>query len=304
MRKHQKITGLAKRIKRSSGATQDSPEIDVPDDTRLAYRRAREAILANRALIVVDGKGGHLLRELISLAAQSSGRVFVDLAPARPGPYRIPWDRLSDEMIATLLVPVDEMCDAFHRRRAQVHVMQVVRFLRAARFPVNLSEVVRYRDPIDLMSLCRRYSLSVGYSSSLGLIDEIGEYVNSITSPCELAGYLEYLRILANSDISQWFGAPDDRGCLDVIEAIKGNAVLYFDVSAHQWPLFRHMLVSAIGVDLVNVAENLVGCGSPATVLLRQSSDLPRSALEALRSRGRASEINVISPTGDIAHSV
>lgn len=294
MRRHKKTTGLGKGVNKRTGAGARRCVIDVPDEARLTYRRAREAILANRALIVVDGKGGRLLREMISLAAQSAGRVFTDTAPDRPGLYRVPWERFSNQVIATLLVPVDVMCDPCHRRRAQAHVMQVVRFLREAKLDVDLDQIVPYLDPTDLMGLCSRRSLSPD------LKNRIQEYVDSIMKPLEIEGYLEYLRILSNCEVSQWFCEPEETGRVDLIEAVKTKAVIYFDLSSYQWPLFGHMLSSAIGADLLSVTESLVGCKFPATVLLRQPSDLPRSVLQVLHSGGRASEIRVISVAGDI----
>ena len=214
---------------------------------------AVRAIEHGMGVIVVDPKGDRDLCRELRDAAQAAGRQFIEWTPQGPSVYN-PYARGSETEIADKVLAGERFTEPHYLRQAQRYLGHEVRTLRKAGLQVSLGALVEQLDPMRLEVLAR----SLSEPEARGVHD----YLDSLTTrqQSDLSGVRDRLAIMAESDIGPWLD-PRTQGVeqLDLLEAVKGQAVVYFNLEADRRPLLAQMLGAAIVQDLQAMVAALQG---------------------------------------------
>jgi hypothetical protein len=214
---------------------------------------AVRAIEHGMGVIVVDPKGDRDLCRELRDAAQAAGRQFIEWTPQGPSVYN-PYARGSETEIADKVLAGERFTEPHYLRQAQRYLGHEVRTLRKAGLQVSLGTLVEQLDPMRLEVLAR----SLSEPEARGVHD----YLDSLTTrqQGDLSGVRDRLAIMAESDIGPWLD-PRTQGVerLDLLEAVKRQAVVYFNLEADRRPLLAQMLGAAIVQDLQAMVAALQG---------------------------------------------
>jgi hypothetical protein len=214
---------------------------------------AVRAIEHGMGAIVVDPKGDRDLCRELRDAARAVGRQFIEWTPQGPSVYN-PYARGSETEIADKVLAGERFTEPHYLRQAQRYLGHEVRTLRKAGLQVGLGALVEHLDPMRLEVLAR----SLSEPEARGVHD----YLDSLTTrqQSDLSGVRDRLAIMAESDIGPWLD-PRTKGVerLDLLEAVKGQAVVYFNMEADRRPLLAQMLGAAIVQDLQTMVAALQG---------------------------------------------
>ncbi len=241
------------------GATRSGKTVTM---TWMAVR----AIERGMGAILIDPKGDRDLCRELGNAARAAGRQFVEWTPQGPCVYN-PYARGSETEIADKALAGERFTEPHYLRQAQRYLGHEVRMLRKAGLQVSLQELVRHLDPMRLEVLAR----SLSESEAQGVHD----YLDSLTTrqQSDLAGVRDRLAIMAESDIGPWLDARTpgvER--LDLREAVKAQAVVYFNLESDRRPLLAQMLGAAIVQDLQTMVAALQGRPVPTLVVIDEFS--------------------------------
>jgi hypothetical protein len=253
------------------------------------------AIEHGMGAIVVDPKGDRdLCRELRS-AAQAAGRQFIEWTPQGPCVYN-PYARGSETEIADKVLAGERFTEPHYMRQAQRYLGHAVRVLRKAGLEVSLRALVEQLDPMRLEVLAR----SLPEQEAQGVHD----YLDSLTKrqQSDLAGVRDRLAIMAESDIGPWLD-PQTEGVerLDLLEAVQGQAVVYFNLKADRRPLLAQMLGAAIVQDLQAMVATLQDRPVPTLVVIDEFSAIAPERVVGLFGRAAGAGVSLVLGTQELA---
>jgi type IV secretory pathway TraG/TraD family ATPase VirD4 len=206
-----------------------------------------------------------------------------------------PYARGSDTEIADKALASERFTEPHYQRQAQRFLGHVVRVLRESGVPASLRTIVENLDPSALESLVRE------------LPDEdhsTHRYLDTLTArqQSDLAGVRDRLAILAESEVGRWLDpAGNDCDQLDLLDAVRSRAVVYFSLEADSRPLLAQMLGGAIVQDLQTVVAALQGRPVATVAVIDEFSALGAAHVVRLFGRSRSAGINLLLGTQELA---
>jgi hypothetical protein len=253
------------------------------------------AIEHGMGAIVLDPKGDRdLCRELRGVA-QATGRQFIEWTPKGPSVYN-PYARGSETEIADKVLAGERFTEPHYLRQAQRYLGHAVRTLRKAGLEVSLGALVEQLDPMCLEVLAR----SLPEQEAQGAHD----YLDSLTKrqQSDLAGVRDRLAIRAESDIGPWLD-PQTEGVerLDLLEAGREQAVVYFNLAADRRPLLAKMLGAAIVQDLQTMVAALQGRREGTLVMIDEFSAIAPEQVVGLFGRAAGAGVSLVLGTQELA---
>jgi type IV secretory pathway TraG/TraD family ATPase VirD4 len=256
---------------------------------------AVRAIEHGMGAIVIDPKGDRDLCRELRDAAQAAGRQFVEWTPQGPSVYN-PYARGSETEIADKVLAGERFTEPHYLRQAQRYLGHAVRTLRKAELEVSLRALVEQLDPMRLEVLARSLPESEA--------QEAHDYLDSLTTrqQSDLAGVRDRLAIMAESDIGPWLD-PQTEGVerLDLLEAAKAQAVVYFNLEADRRPLLAQMLGAAIVQDLQAMVAALQGRPVPMLVVIDEFSAIVPERIVGLFGRAGGAGVSLMLGTQELA---
>lgn len=270
------------------GATRSGKTVTM---TWMAARAIERAIGA----IVIDPKGDRDLRRELQSAAKLAGSRFIEWTPRGPSVYN-PYGRGSETEIADKVLAGERFTEPHYLRQAQRYLGHEVRVLRRAGLEVSLMGLVSHLDPSRLEVLAR----SLPESEARGVQD----YLDSLTprQQSDLAGVRDRLAIMAESDIGTLLDPHTaNRARLDLLDAAKAGAVVYFNLEADRRPLLAQMLGAAIVQDLQTMVATLQGRPVPTLVMIDEFSAIVPERVVGLFARAGGAGVSLVLGTQELA---
>ncbi len=253
------------------------------------------AIEHGMGAIVVDPKGDRDLRRALHDSAMLTGRRFLEWTPRGPSVYN-PYARGSETEIADKALAGERFTEPHYLRQAQRYLGHEVRVLRGAGLEVSLRSLVDHLDPSRLEVLAR----SLPERQARGAHD----YLDSLTTrqQSDLAGVRDRLAIMAESDIGDLLD-PRTPGLerLDLLDAAKAGAVVYFDLEADRRPLLAQMLGAAIVQDLQAMVAALQGRPEETLVMIDEFSAIVPERIVGLFGRAAGAGVSLVLGTQELA---
>ncbi|MEA2297663.1 MAG: conjugal transfer pilus assembly protein TraD [Solirubrobacteraceae bacterium] len=256
------------------------------------------AIDHGHGAVIIDPKGDDLLRDETRTAALRAGRAFIEWTPTGPSVYN-PYAHGSDSEIVDKALAAESYSEPHYLRQAQRYLAHAVRTLRAAGITPSPARLVEVMDPRALELLARRVP-------DEGQARPVWRYLDGLDprQRAGLAGTRDRLAILAESDVGRWLD-PADAGdgvpVLDLLEAIRWRAVVYFRLDADRLPLIARMLAAAIVQDLLTVAAVLQDDPVPTLVAVDEFSAIAADGVARLFGRGRSAGFGLLLATQELA---
>jgi len=256
---------------------------------------AAHAIERGMGAIVIDPKGDLDLRRELREAALAHGRRFVEWAP-RGGTVYNPYARGSETEIADKALAGERFTEPHYLRQAQRYLGHEVRTLRQAGIEVSLRALVEHLDPSRLELLAR------------GLLEPqargVHAYLDSLSprQESDLTGVRDRLAIMAESDVGPWLD-PQTPGAsrLDLLDAARARAVVYFDLQADRRPLLAQMLAAAIVGDLQATMAGLQGRQAPTLLMIDEFSAIAPERVVGLFARAGGAGVSLVLGTQELA---
>jgi hypothetical protein len=270
------------------GATRSGKTVTM---TWMAARAVERAI----GTIVLDPKGDRDLRRELHDVAKFTGRPFVEWTPRGPSVYN-PYARGSETEIADKALAGERFTEPHYLRQAQRYLGQEVRVLRKAGLEVSLRALVHHLDPARLELLAR----SLPESDAQGVHD----YLDTLTTrqQSDLAGVRDRLAIMAESDIGDLLDPETpDTVRVDLLQAAKAGAVVYFNLEADCRPLLAQMLGAAIVQDLQAMVAALQARPEPTLVLIDEFSAIAPERVVGLFARASGAGVSLVLGTQELA---
>ena len=253
------------------------------------------AIEHGMGAVVLDPKGDRDLGDELRQAALATGRRFIAWTPQGPSVYN-PYARGSATEIADKVLAGERFTEPHYLRQAQRYLGHAVRTLRKTGQEVSLGALVQHLDPLRLEVLAR----TLPESAAQGVYD----YLDSLTprQQRDLAGVRDRLAIMAESDIGSWLD-PRTQGAdrLDLLEAVKARAVVYFNLEADRRPLLAQMLGAAIVGDLQAMVAALQGRPIPTLVVIDEFSAISPERVVGLFARAGGAGVSLVLGTQELA---
>jgi hypothetical protein len=256
---------------------------------------AARAIERGMGAIVVDPKGDLDLRRELRDAALARDMQFVEWTPRGPSVYN-PYARGSETEIADKVLAGERFTEPHYLRQAQRYLGHEVRVLRKAGIEVGLKALVEHLDPSRLELLAR----SLPESEAQGAHD----YLDSLTTrqQSDLAGVRDRLAIMAESDIGPWLDPETPNVArLDLLEAARAGAVVYFNLQADHRPLLAQMLAAAIVGDLQAMVAALQGRPVATLVMIDEFSAIAPERVVGLFARAGGAGVSLVLGTQELA---
>jgi type IV secretory pathway TraG/TraD family ATPase VirD4 len=256
---------------------------------------AVRAIEHGMGAIVIDPKGDRDMRAAIARAAEAAGRRFIEWTPQGPSVYN-PFANGSETEIADKVLAGERFTEPHYQRQAQRLLGHVVRSLRAAGAEVDLRTIAQHLDPTCLELLVRTLPHDRAH--------ETEAYLDSLTTRqlSEITGIRDRLAILAESDVGPWLDPRrTHRGRFDLLEAVEGRDVVYFELDADSRPLLTQMLGAAIVGDLQTTVASLQGRPTPTIVVIDEFSALAAEHVVRLFGRARSAGLSLVLSTQELS---
>ncbi len=253
------------------------------------------AIQRGMGAIVIDPKGDRDLRDELRRAASAHGRRFVEWAPCGHTVYN-PYSRGSETEIADKALAGERFTEPHYLRQAQRYLGHEVRVLRRSGIEVDLKALVEHLDPSRLELLVR----DLPESQAQG----VHAYLDSLTArqQSDLAGVRDRLAIMAESDIGPWLDPQTpNANRLDLLEAAKARAVVYFNLQADHRPLLAQMLGAAIVGDVQAVVAGLQGRPESTVVAIDEFSAIVPERVVGLFARAGGAGVSLVLGTQELA---
>jgi hypothetical protein len=253
------------------------------------------AIEHGMGAIVLDPKGDRDLCRELRHAAQAAGRRFVEWTPQGPSIYN-PYARGGETEIADKALAGERFTEPHYLRQAQRYLGHEVRVLRAAGLEVSLRVLVDHLDPSRLELLARSLPESAAR--------RVHDYLDSLTprQQSDLAGVRDRLAIMAESDIGPWLDPRTQvTERLDLLEAVKARAVVYFNLEADRRPLLAQMLGAAIVQDLQAMVAALQGRPVPTLVVIDEFSAISPERVVGLFARASGAGVSLVLGAQELA---
>jgi hypothetical protein len=256
---------------------------------------AAHAIERGMGAVVIDPKGDPDLRQELRRAASAHGRRFVEWAPRGYTVYN-PYARGSETEIADKVLAGERFTEPHYLRQAQRYLGHEVRVLRRAGIEVSLKALVEHLDTSRLELLARSLPASQAQGAHA--------YLDSLTTrqQSDLVGVRDRLAIMAESDIGPWLDPETPSASrLDLPEAAKTRAVVYFNLQADNRPLLAQMLSAAIVGDLQAVVAGLQGRPAPTVVVIDEFSAIVPERVAGLFARAGGAGVSLVLGTQELA---
>jgi type IV secretory pathway TraG/TraD family ATPase VirD4 len=256
---------------------------------------AARAIEHGMGAVVVDPKGDGAMREALRRAAAGAGAAFVEWSPDGPSVYN-PYARGSETQIADKVLAGERFTEPHYLRQAQRYMGYVVRALRRSGQEVSLQLVVDHLSPSRLELLARSLPAAEGARTH--------EYLDSLTTrqQSDLGGVRDRLAILAESDIGPWLDpSTADADRFDLLEAIVGRKVVYFNLESDSRPLLAQMLAGAIVQDLQAAVADLQGSPIATLVVIDEFSAVAAEHVVRLFGRARSAGVSLLLGTQELS---
>lgn len=253
---------------------------------------------AGRGAVLVDPKGDDLLRGEARAAALRAGRPFIEWTPTGPTIYN-PYAHGGDSEIVDKVLAAESFSEPHYLRQAQRYLGHAVRALIAAGETPSPARLLELMDPRALEVLARRLPDEARSRSIWRYLDDLDPRQRA-----GLSGTRDRLAIIAESDIGRWLdpaAAVDGTPVLDLLEAIRWRAVVYFRLDADRRPLIARMLAAAIVQDLLTVAAELQSDPLPTVVAIDEFSAIAADGVARLFGRGRSAGISLLLATQELA---
>jgi hypothetical protein len=270
------------------GATRSGKTVTM---TWIAARAIEHAI----GTIVLDPKGDRDLRRDLRDVAKLARRPFIEWTPRGPAVYN-PYARGSETEIADKVLAGERFTEPHYLRQAQRYLGHEVRALRQAGQEVSLRALVRHLDPSRLEVLARDLPESEA--------QRVHDYLDSLTTrqQSDLVGVRDRLAIMAESDIGDLLDPRTaDVERLDLLDAVKAGAVVYFDLEADRRPLLAQMLGAAIVQDLQAMVAALQERPVPTLVVIDEFSAIVPERVVGLFARAGGAGVSLVLGTQELA---
>ena len=255
---------------------------------------AARLVEAGHGAVVIDPKGDSMLRgELIGAAARRGAR-FIEWTPEGPSAYN-PYATGSETEIAEKALSGELFTEPHYLRQAQRYLGHAVRAMQAASIAVTPVSLMASLDPRELEVFAR--------SMPEEQAGETQAYLDSLTErqQRELAGVRDRLSILAESDARAWVDPGEGRPALEIEQAVRERAVVYFRLDSDRRPLLAAMLAAAIVSDLVSLVARLQREPIPTVVVIDEFSAVVAGHTARLFGRARSAGISLILGTQELA---
>jgi hypothetical protein len=251
-------------------------------------------IEAGHGAVVIDPKGDRMLAEQLELSALAQGARFLQWTPQGPLAYN-PYAHGSETEIADKALSGEVFTEPHYLRQAQRYLGHAVRTMQGAGVAVTPISLMSALDPRELEVLARELSEDDAA--------ETQRYLDSLTERQrrDLGGVRDRLSILAESDARQWLDPGEGRALLDITQAVRERAVVYFRLDSDRRPLLAAMLAAAIVSDLIALVATLQGDPIPTVVLIDEFSAVAAEHVARLFGRGRSAGISLILGTQELA---
>jgi conjugal transfer pilus assembly protein TraD len=251
-------------------------------------------IEAGHGAIVIDPKGDHMLREQLQAAARTRGARFLEWTPQGPLAYN-PYAHGSDGEIADKALAGELFTEPHYQRQAQRYLGHAVRVMHQAGVPVTPASLLAHMDPAELEVTAR--ALPEEQAAHLqAYLDSLGERQRR-----ELSGVRDRLAILAESELSPWLEPTPGGETIDIHQAVKERAVVYFRLDSDRRMLLSTMLAGAIVTDLVTLVAHLQRDPIPTVVMIDEFSAVAAGLVSRLFGRARSAGISLILGTQELA---
>ena len=252
------------------------------------------AISYGMSAIVVDPKGDAGLRERLYRAARAAGKAFYAWTPEGPAVYN-PFARGGETEIADKALAGERFTEPHYQRQAQRYLGHAVRALRAAGREVSLAGLVEALDPVGLELLARECPQEDARA--------VHAYLDSLTSRQrgELGGVRDRLAIMAESDVSPWLDPHTPGAAVELLDAVRSGAVVYFSLRADSRPLLAQMLAAAIVQDLQTVVSALQERPVRCVVAIDEFSAIAAEHVAGLFARARSAGISLLLGTQELS---
>jgi TraM recognition site of TraD and TraG len=171
-----------------------------------------------------------------------------------------------------------------------------VRVLREAGITVSLRTLVEHLDPARLEALLRGLPEACAQPTH--------DYLDSLTprQRGDLTGVRDRLAIMAESDVGDLLDPrTEDVQPLDLLEAVRARAVVYFALQADRRPLLAQMLGAAIVQDLQAVVAIQHECPEPTLVAIDEFSAIAPERILGLFARARSAGVSMVLGTQELA---
>ncbi|MEA2265343.1 MAG: conjugal transfer pilus assembly protein TraD [Solirubrobacteraceae bacterium] len=257
-----------------------------------------QAIDHGHGAVIVDPKGDALPRAEARAAALRAGRPFVEWTPTGPTIYN-PYAHGTASEVVDKALAAEPYSEPHYLRQAQRYLAHAVRTLHAAGETGSPARLVELMDPRALEVLARRLPDAEQARLTWRYLDGLDPRQRA-----GLAGTRDRLAILAESEIGRWLdpaGPADGAPVLDLLEAVRWRAVVYFRLDADRLPLVARMLAAAIVQDLLTVAASLQAEPVPTLVAVDEFSAIAPDGVARLFGRGRSAGFSLLLATQELA---
>lgn len=251
-------------------------------------------IEAGHGAVVVDPKGDRMLAEQLRTTAERCGRPFLQWHPEGQLAYN-PYAHGSHTEIADKALAGETFTEPHYLRQAQRYIANAVRVMLAAGIRVTPGSLALYMRPVELEVIARKHGGK--------LAEEIHEYLDSLgeRGQRELTGVRDRLAILAESDVRD--AVEPEEGCpeLDLHEAVRAGAVVYFRLDADRRLLLSSQIARAVIIDLIGLVAELQDAPIPTVVLIDEFSAIAAEQVARLFGRARSAGVSLILATQELA---
>jgi hypothetical protein len=244
--------------------------------------------------IVLDPKGDRMLREELMRSAERRGARFMEWTPEGPLAYN-PYANGSDTEIADKALSGEHFTEPHYLRQAQRYLGHAVRVMQAAGIATTPISLMAHMDPRELEVAARNLPEDQAR--------EAQSYLDSLSDrqKRDLAGVRDRLSILAESDAGEWLDPSKSRALLDIQQAVRKRAVVYFRLDSDRRPLLAAMLAAAILSDLITLVARQQANPIPTVVMIDEFSAVAAEQVARLFGRARSAGISLILGTQELA---
>ena len=222
-------------------------------------------------------------------ASSASGR--------RTGPISYnPYAHGSAAEIADKALAGEQWSEPHYLRQAQRYLAHAARALAALGETPTPARLAELMDP-------RRLELAARALPDEQDARRLFDYLDSLDARqrAGLTGTRDRLAILAESELGPALEPRPGAPALDLLDAIRARAVVYFALEADRLPLLARMLAAAIVGDLVSVAAACQAAPVPTLVAIDEFSAIAPEGVARLFGRARAAGFSLLLATQELA---
>jgi conjugal transfer pilus assembly protein TraD len=249
---------------------------------------------AGHGAVVIDPKGDAMLRSELIAAAARRGARFIEWTPEGPSAYN-PYSSGSETEIAEKALSGEVFTEPHYLRQAQRYLGHAVRAMQAADIAVTPVSLMTSLDPRELELVARSMPEEQAVQTQ-SYLDSLSERQQR-----DLSGVRDRLSILAESDARKWVDPSEGRELLDIEQAVRERAVVYFRLDSDRRPLLAAMLAAAIVSDLISLVARLQHEPIPTVVAIDEFSAVAAGHTARLFGRARSAGISLILGTQELA---